>query len=478
MSVTKLLLLLSAIAAIALAVPTPAGATDRTIVVDGSLQAAIDAALPGDVLVLRATSYAEPLTLTRPGTAGQPITLKGSGIGKTVLNGTLRIRASAAFWHIQDLDVNAWGGGDGVRIDAPAHDISLLRLHIYSGRGYGVRVGSDTANVRIEDSQIDHFDAGDADAHGIGIMTAANVTIRGCDIHHNSGDAIQVNTPDYPGYGRFASNILIERNTLHEDRENALDIKSTHGLSARHNRMWGYGAVSSSDGMAIQVQYDAQDITIVGNEVAGAIEGIEVSRGRKNGVAYPLAPRRVLIAGNLFRNLIGPAGAVDEPAAQGAYRVMLPLALLRPDQASAGDGGRGTGIVIRASAGVRVYNNTVLGAPRIGLYLASSGKGDYPSTVDARNNVLEGADDDLALAFAPSAIAGLTVDYNHYVNGHADGGSMARWLAQGYEHHPSSGDPKLDASFHPRAGSPLLDSGVNVGLPFSGTAPDRGWGEL
>jgi hypothetical protein len=447
-------------------------AAGRTLVVTGSLQAAVDAAVPGDVLVLQSTTYVEHVVISRPGVAEAPITIMGAGIGRSVVRGTLVVRGDAAFWRVQDIDVDV-DGGDGVRLEAPVHDISLQRMHLYNGHGYGVRIGSDTANVLIEESEIDHFDAGEQDAHGIGIMTARNITIRRCDIHHNSGDSIQSNTPDYPGYGRFASNILIEENKLHDDRENALDIKSTHGLIARRNQMWGFAAVSTSDGMAIQVQYDAQDILIEGNQVWGALEGIEITRGKKNGVAYPAAPQRITIAGNLFRDLGNGSGGGGGGGGGGDFFVYLPLA-----QNRIGDNGSGSGIVIRASADVKIYNNTVLRAGRLGLYLGTSGNGEHPSAVDVRNNVLDGQDNDLDYAFDPQAVVGLIVDYNHYVNGRVDDGDLSAWLSIGYERHATSGDPGLDDALLPRSDSPLRDSGVDVGRSFTGAAPDRGWGNL
>lgn len=429
----------------------PFALNNRTLTVTGSLQAALDAANPGDVLVLRGGVYSGDLKIRRPGTATAPITLLGAGTGQSIIRGSLRVNGAAAFWRIQDLDVDAQDEQDAVRIEAPAHDISLQRLHLYGGRGYGVRIGNDTSHVLIEDSEIDHFDAGDSDAHGVGIMTASNVTIHGCDIHHNSGDAIQSNTPDYPGYGRFASAILIENNQLHDNRENALDIKSTHGLTLRNNRLWGFRAVDSSDGMAIQVQHDAQDIIITGNRIWDAVEGIEVSRGEKGGTPYPTAPHGVLIAGNLLHDLVADAE---------------------------GDSGRGSGIVLRTSAAVRVYNNTVLRAAGSALYLGVSSDGLGPADIDIRNNVFDGQANDIYFAHAPGEIAGLMVDYNHYVNGRVDGLALGLWLAKGYERHPTTGDPLLDTWLLPRSDSPLYDSGTDVGLSFTGKGPDRGWGEL
>jgi parallel beta-helix repeat protein len=469
-AVAFLLLLIGG--SVSAALPRSVHATSRTIHVTGSLQTAINAAQPGDVLTLQPRTYAEKITIKRAGTATAPITIQGAGRGVSVLRGKITFSEAAAFWVLQDVDVNVNGDDDAVRLNAPTHDLILRRVHFYNGTGYGVRIGSDTTNVLIEECEIDRFDAGSRDAHGIGIMTASNITIRRCDIHHNSGDGIQTNTNDYPGYGRFASNILIENNRLHDNRENALDVKSTHGLTARNNQLWGYRVVNSSDGMAIQVQHDAQDIVIVGNQVWDSVQGIEVTRGSKNGTIYPAAPQRITIAGNLFHDLAGvpPGGG----GGRRAFVVFLPV--VRGTITS--DPVTRIGIVVRGSSNVRVYNNTVFRGAQIGLLLAPSSNSEYPRAVDVRNNVLDGYQSDLALPFDPQKVTNLTVDYNHYVSGRVNNGALSTWLGKGYERHATSGDPDLDAALRPRSNSPLRDSGIDVGLPFSGSAPDRGWGEL
>ena len=127
--------------------------------------------------------------------------------------------------------------------------------------------------------------------------------------------------------------------------------------------MWGFAVVSSSAGMAIQVQHDAQDILIEGNQVWNAAQGIEVTRGKKGGTYYPVAPQRVTIAGNLFRDLgTGPGGGLGD----GPFFAYLPL-IPTPPPTSGGDSGDATGIIIRTSTEVKVYNNTVLRAGRAGL---------------------------------------------------------------------------------------------------------------
>lgn len=429
----------------------PAISNEQTQVVGDSLQEALSAARPGDVLLLQAATYEGDLTIRTSGRPDAPIVLRGRGIGQTIIRGKVRFAEGVAFWRIEDLDIDASGEDDGIRIEPEGHDITLRGLHLYGGSGYGVRIGNDAYNVTIEDSEIAYFDAGSSDAHGVGIMTAHTITIRRCNIHHNSGDAIQSNTPDYPGYERYASNILIEDNDLHENRENAIDIKSTRGVIVRNNRMWGFRAVDSSDGMAVQVQYDARDVLITGNRIWDAVQGVEVTRGKKNGELYPAAPQNVTIAGNLITDLDADQG---------------------------GDSARGSGVVVRTSSNVRVYNNTILRADRAALYISRSVENQPPQQVDVRNNVLEGGENDIYFGVDLAGISGLIVDYNHYVRGQIDGESLNDWLGLGYEGSPSSGDPLLDDAVLPRLGSPLLDSGTDVGFPYRGEAPDRGWGEF
>jgi hypothetical protein len=431
-----------------LAIPYGAQAGARLVSVDGSLQDAVDAARPGDTLVLSAKTYTGKVSIAVSGTPDMPITIRGAGIDASVIGGAVEVEG--AYVVLEDFAVDVGGADDdGVNIKAPAHDISLRRLHLHNGSGYGVRVGTDTSGILIEQCVINNFNAGSSDAHGVGILTATNVTIKNCDIYNNSGDAIQVNTPDYPGYGRFATNIYVEGNRLHDNRENAIDIKSTDGLVFHNNLMWGYHAVSSSSGMAIQVQYDARNIVVTSNQVWASVEGIEITRGVKSGESYPVAPSNILIAGNLIHDI------VDDPG---------------------GDSGSGSGIVVRESSNVRVYNNTIVGTAGSAIYVGISSNGSYVSRLDVRNNVLAGRLNDVRLAYDKTS--GMTFDYNHYVNGIVNQKSLTSFVTAGFEAHATSGDPLLDAAWAPVAGSPLIDSGVPVELIFQGAAPDRGWGEL
>lgn len=482
-------------------------------------QSLVDAARPGQTIILSASTMSGDLVLRVAGTAAAPITLRG--VAGTKLSGKLRIIGGAAYWNVEDLTIVS--KEDGARIEAPAHHITLRRLDLSGGTGYGVRVGTDVTNVTIESSHIHNFDAGSADAHGVGIMTASNIVVRNCDIHNTSGDAVQVNTPDYPGYKRWASNVLIENNRLHETRENAVDIKSSRNVTVRGNQMWGFRAVSTSTGMALQVQYDSQDVVIERNQIWDAEQGIEISRGKKNGQVYPVSPQRVRISNNLIRNVrslssvtefesptddptatlselttfdqpaaMAPAdvseaevqetNAVTEAAAAGLTNAtFLPFVqqenFSSPPTEDVAAKDKGNALIVLTSSDIKLYNNTIIGATGSAIYVGTSSESGPASRVDIRNNVLQGTGADLAFSPVASSVSGLVVDYNHYVNSAVNGKTFAAWLSQGFEKHASTGQVSLDSGYLPKSGSSLIDSGTNVGLSYKGGAPDRGWGE-
>jgi len=419
-----------------------------------SISDQINAASPGSVITLPAQTFNEDIWISNSGTANAPITLRGAGIDATVIQGRIVITNSAAHLIIEDLSLNATSSGeDGIRITGNNQDITLRRLHIYGGTTsghYGVRVGDASRDVLIEDSHIHNFQGSGTDSHGIGIMAAQRVTVRGCTIHDNHGDGVQSNTQDSGTQSPRASEILIENNDLYNNSENGIDIKSTLGLRAIGNRIHTFRPSSTSDGTAIQVQYGARDVEIAGNEVWDAVQGLEVTRGRKNGSDYPEAPERINIHHNYFHNTV-----LDSAASTGS----------------------GNGITVRAGSSIKIDNNTFANIAGTGVYLGKA-SGEKAAYVDVRNNVLQGTNNDADFSDPASSILGLLFDHNHYVTAKVDGKTLPIWLGQLFEQHASNGDPMLDASGKPVPNSPLIDSGEDIGLPFSGAAPDRGWAEM
>ena len=421
-----------------------------------SITEQIRAARPGSVITLDAQDYTERIDIETSGSADGPITLRGAGIDSTLIHGRISIRENVAHWIIENLSIDAHGAdNDAIHIYSNTQHLTLRNVQLYGGdKGghYGIRVGNGASDVLIEDAHIHHFGDGGTDAHGIGIEAANNITVRRCRIHDNIGDGVQSNTSDdviTPPPPR-PSNILIEANQIYSNSENAVDIKSTLGIQIINNQIYHYRPSGSSDGTAIQVQYGARDVQIIGNDISDAVVGIEVTQGKKDGSVYPDTPSRVTIQHNFIHDTV---------------------------TSSAASTGSGTAITLRAGSVYKIYNNTLAGIPTYGLYL---GKADaaQPSDIDVRNNVLQGMLRDAEFSPAVADIAGLVFDHNHYTTGLIDKWSVSNWPAQGFETSPTSGDPHINTQGQPALGSPLIDTGVALGLRFTGSAPDRGWAEI
>jgi hypothetical protein len=135
------------------------------------------------------------------------------------------------------------------------------------------------------------------DIHGVLVTSGAErVWIVDNEMHGNGGDSVQVNSQQ----GTLARLIYIARNRMHEEGENAVDIKTAEDVIISQNKCWGFRptqfAHSGSDGTAIVVNDDNalnrlnNRIWILFNEIYSSTNGI-----RTQSYAY--------IAGNIIRQI-------------------------------------------------------------------------------------------------------------------------------------------------------------------------------
>ncbi len=103
------------------------------------------------------------------------------------------------------------------------------------------------------------------------------------------------------------------------------------------------------------------------------------------------------------------------------------------------------------SSNVRVRNNIVL---HFTAGAVTAGPGAMLSDVSVQNNIFFDCGGAGAPVFGGGTPGMLTVNAN------------------------TVADPMLDAMYRPLAGSPAIDTGIDVGLPFMGAAPDRGYVEV
>lgn len=162
-------------------------------------QYALQAAMPGDSIFVFPGVFqlTAPLNTVRDGAASQPIALLALQGGQPPVftgNGTV-MKISHRHFVLKGIILDGQMGNDDVlKLNSGGSYARIIDCEIR----YGLRDGIDlhrADNVLIENCHIHHFLAGSytnqQDAHGIVATNQKHLTIRGCDIHHVSGDCFQ-----------------------------------------------------------------------------------------------------------------------------------------------------------------------------------------------------------------------------------------------------------------------------------------------
>ncbi len=209
-------------------------------------------------------------------------------------------------WRISNLEINAQNGMAAIGIRAK--DILIQNCHVHDGRSSGIIIGPQSKNVTITGCQIHHFIHPEVnkDAHGIMIHAGTNnIQIINNAIYSNSGDSIQVIGPEQSEKADEklfspAQKIFILANLMHDDRENAVDIKSSRDITIRSNRIYGYRPSRTSNGEGIIVHYDVENVLIEGNYIADTNLGVVVNRGSIGPKRSAGFPKKITIQRNFI----------------------------------------------------------------------------------------------------------------------------------------------------------------------------------
>ncbi|MCP3103863.1 right-handed parallel beta-helix repeat-containing protein [Myxococcus sp. K15C18031901] len=407
---------------------------------------------PGEVVRVLSGTYAEKLVIdstVRAGTANAPITLRGEGKAKLVptSSGWYMAMVQRPYWRLENLEFDVRGARQvAVTFAGNSNGSVLANSELYGGAfGSGISTDSGARGVTLENNHIHDFDQGSTDSHGIVIApTSQDITVRGNDIHGNSGDSVQCLGPEGFSNDTPAKGVLIEDNHLHDNRENAVDLKTCHDVTVRNNRMHGFTKSSTSRGEAVVVHYSAKNVVLEGNDISDAALGIAVGGNRVDAPPTNISVRRNRIHG-----------------------------LKMPE---------GSAIRIENGVDVRVLHNTVTGTEGFALVLGHGTGGDstrvavrnnlfatrnavnlgpYVSELDLRSNVY--------LPRASFTTGKFFVPESSWV-----GDALSAWKQQGQDTASSEAAEALaDAkTFAPGVGA--VDKGMDLGLPYCGAAPDIG----
>jgi len=174
---------LAGIAAVA-AVPSTAAAVPRVVTVSSiaQLQAAADAAAPGDRIELADGTYTTSgaITLRRSGTSGSPVTIAARNVGGAEIRGANGFSFADAD-HVVVEGFRLRHGG-GVSVPAGSHHVRLTRndVQLSSSSGNWVTV---TGN----DVEVDHNTFHDKSTEGVFLQTRSGTKDVGADEYSSNG---------------------------------------------------------------------------------------------------------------------------------------------------------------------------------------------------------------------------------------------------------------------------------------------------
>jgi nitrous oxidase accessory protein NosD len=410
---------------------------------------------PGEIVRVQQGTYAERLEIDatmRAGTATAPITLRGEGKPKLipVSNGWFMARVQRPHWRIEGFEFDVRGQRQvAVTFSGDTQGTVLAGNELHHGTfGSGISTDSGARGVTIEDNHIHHFAQGSSDSHGVVIAPSSrDITVRGNNIHDNSGDSVQCLGPEGFSSNAPARGVLIEDNHLHTNRENAVDIKTCHDVTVRGNRMHGFARSSTSRGEALVVHYSAKNVVVEDNDISDAGLGVSVGGNR---VGPP--PTNVSVRRNRIHGLRTPEGS---------------------------------GIRIENGVDVRVLHNTLTGTQGFAL-VVGHGTGGDSANVLVRNNLFATRN---AVNLGPHA-PGLVMQSNRYLPGAGFatgdffvptttwvGGTLATWQEDGRDTGSQESASALADAATLTPGPGAVDQGMDLGLPFCGAAPDIGAAE-
>ena len=303
-------------------------------------------------------------------------------------------------------------------VDAIQIDGSFNRLERIDLSG-GTRDGIDGAGTgnQVVDSKLHEFDTGvpGSDAHCIVLNPGAtDWLIEGNDVYDCSGDGIQLYSS---GPERTIVNTVIKGNEIH--------YTGATGVGFTEN--------------AIDIK-NADGLEIFGNHLHGFMTNkvIVAQKGPAN-ISVRCNVMHSSDRGPEFRAEDG--GVMENiTVSHNLIHSMTAFYALKFDTVQ----------------NVLVYNNTIAASGGNGLRIEGGGiQGG-----EVRNNVW--------IDTGSVHSGNFTADHNAFFDASSDISSPSDVTT----------DPMLDAQYRLTSGSPLVDAGVDVGLPFSGSAPDIGFDEL
>jgi MYXO-CTERM domain-containing protein len=264
-------------AAVVLSLASPVGAKTYHVAIGGSdnaagtasaplktLQRAADLVGPGDDVLVADGQHAG-FSLAKAGTAAAPITFKAKG-SKAVINkagsqgGSALIRL-ASYSRIVGFTISG-GAQWGVRFSGTTGAV-IRGCTVTQNSSVNVYGGHATSTL-IEDNELSYSKS----SHGLYVANSSTgVVVRHNRIHHNKTAGFHLNgdKSQPPGDGVIRK-MLIERNTIHDNGQNGINMDGVQQSTIQNNLIYG-NASNGIRGYVIDAGGGPKDLKIINNTI-------------------------------------------------------------------------------------------------------------------------------------------------------------------------------------------------------------------
>lgn len=285
-------------------------------------------------------NYASSQTRIFPGTADNPIWIRGTNESKPIITGEWVVKGSYIIMENLLFDRGALSMREH---NASTLDHAVIRNSIFTGDGtagggsaIAIVSGSDDNwihHIIVYNNDISYYGKYDNyeenDYHGVKpAFRSHDVWILNNRIHHLGGDSVQVGEASMPT-GTEPYNIYVGKNTFYGNFEDDIDLKKCRTVILSENDLGTTDdTVTGSDGAALVIHNYSTDIWVINNYIHDNAVGV-ISTSASN----------VYLVGNHFDNINS-----NEPFDPNSYR------------------GEGRAIAWYSTQNVFVVDNTIFNA--------------------------------------------------------------------------------------------------------------------
>jgi hypothetical protein len=416
-----------------------------------SFETALGVLQPGDTLVIKASTYQERLEVTSlSGAAGNPVTIRGESPGSVILDG------GCPEFPCSENDVDwQWDDETGVVSIKDSRFVTLQDINVQNAIAAGISVFGGEG-ILLENMEIRRTGNAGLLVKYMSALTVTDLDVgwaqlgwrdEGGAVHWGAHEALSI---------VGVSDFTVSDNFVHDTPKEGIDVKESSSNGAVHHNL-----VERACAVGIYIN-EARDVRVYRNQVRRsgyrlAQDGEEVLCvtdpvfGEDYGEYY----------GNGFLLAVGDLGELSQGTLSEIQVYQNEVWDSHGNGLQFWDELRESGTGAGEMKDNEVFNNVFYNSGLAGIRL------DYVKDTLVANNIIALNEEE---GITGNAITDNTVSNHLFTFSHD-------W------HQPVGantviGDPLFidpaNGDFHLQAGSPAIDRGLDVGLQYSGSAPDIG----